>query len=247
LLQTLKGHSGKVNCVTFSPDGQFIASASDDRTVKLWNSSGALLKTFQNHHNWVLAVAFSSDGQLLASASADNTVKLWQRNGTVLKTFAGHSDSVTTVSFRPVRLRDRALGNGDTEAPNVTLATLSLTVLSATLKTQNSKPLGGASPYSEPFPNTDALHTHTSTVPLLASASLDKTVKLWEGSARSRLILQGHQGAIQDVAFSPDNQRIATTGKDSTVKIWNRRGQLLNTLIGHKIPFVVLALVLMVS
>ena len=190
LLQTLKGHSGKVNCVTFSPDGQFIASASDDRTVKLWNSSGALLKTFQNHHNWVLAVAFSSDGQLLASASADNTVKLWQRNGTVLKTFAGHSDSVTTVSFRPVRLRDRALGNGDTE--------------------------------------------DTSTVPLLASASLDKTVKLWEGSARSRLILQGHQGAIQDVAFSPDNQRIATTGKDSTVKIWNRRGQLLNTLIGHK-------------
>jgi WD40 repeat protein len=51
-------------------------------------------------------------------------------------------------------------------------------------------------------------------VPLLASASLDKTIKLWEGRERSRLILQGHRAAIQDVTFSPDNQLIATCGSD---------------------------------
>jgi WD40 repeat protein len=109
----LKRHSGKVNCVTFSPDGQFIASASDDRTAKLWNLSGKLLKTFDNHQNWVLAVAFSPDSQRLATASADNTVKLWQRNGTLLKTFTGHSDSVTSVSFNPLGLKDWGLETGD--------------------------------------------------------------------------------------------------------------------------------------
>ncbi len=72
------GHAASVTSVAFSPDGRYLASGSEDRTIKLWRvSDGALVRTLYGHTDWVSSVAFSPDGQYLASGSGDKTVRLW--------------------------------------------------------------------------------------------------------------------------------------------------------------------------
>ncbi|KAF2625002.1 hypothetical protein BU25DRAFT_493297 [Macroventuria anomochaeta] len=77
-LQTLEGHSSYVRSVAFLHDSTWLASASGDRTVKIWDaSSGTCLHTLEGHSRDVSSVAFSHDSTWLASASGDRTVKIW--------------------------------------------------------------------------------------------------------------------------------------------------------------------------
>ncbi|NER83477.1 MAG: hypothetical protein F6K42_28780, partial [Leptolyngbya sp. SIO1D8] len=70
--------SNSVRSVAWSPDGQFLASGSDDQTVKLWETNtGQCLHTLQGHSNAVVSVAWSPDSKTLISSSADETMKLW--------------------------------------------------------------------------------------------------------------------------------------------------------------------------
>jgi WD40 repeat protein len=74
----LQGHSSFVLSIAFSPDGKYLASGSQDNTVKLWSLESQLeVTTLQGHGHFVRSVTFSPDGKYLASGGQDKTVKLW--------------------------------------------------------------------------------------------------------------------------------------------------------------------------
>jgi WD40 repeat protein len=97
----LTGHQDVITDFTFSPDSQTIATASRDRTIRLWQRNGTLLKILE-HESGVDSIDFSPltpEGELIASAGEDKTIKIWRRDGTLYTTLIGHQEPVNSVRF----------------------------------------------------------------------------------------------------------------------------------------------------
>ncbi|HZT58913.1 MAG TPA: WD40 repeat domain-containing protein, partial [Pyrinomonadaceae bacterium] len=102
-LRVLRGHTGNVGVIAFSPDSKLLASGGADNTIRLWDwETGQQVRAFEGHTGYVSALAFSPDGKLLASGGNDRTVGVWDvASGRPLNTLNGHKGRINALAFGP--------------------------------------------------------------------------------------------------------------------------------------------------
>jgi WD40 repeat protein len=99
-----EGHIGRIYSAVFSPDGQRILTASEDKTARIWNLSGQQLVILRGHKDQVINAIFSPfDGRLILTGSNDKTARLWNADGELLAILEGHTADVRHLAFRPTR------------------------------------------------------------------------------------------------------------------------------------------------
>jgi WD40 repeat protein len=218
---TLSAQTGPVWAVAFAPDGERLAMALDDGTVKIWDvNAERVVATLNAHKGPVWGVAFSPDGKTLATSSDDNTVKLWKVGTWSKLGVLTHEAAVRPLAFSPDSKtlvtggRNNRVILWDVADPTSAEHTRRL------LGEHNSVVMAVAfSPDGK----------------TVASASGDRTAKLWDvDSGQEQVTLTGHQSGLHAVAFSSDNRTVATGSWDRTVRLWDAAtGRELATLPGH--------------
>jgi len=229
LLRPLAGHQKEAWALAFSPDGALLASGSDDHTIKLWDvDSERELLTLTGHSQTVTALAFFHEGDRLASVSLDGKVILWD----VTRTGPGRSKISASTSV--LHAYDDQLNAVSVSSDGQRLAvagTNGLIHIWNVAEREGQIDLRG---------HTGPVHALAySTNPwVLASASADGTVRLWDpNSGRELKALNDKKpsaGDMRSVAFSNDGLMMATGGDPRTVTVWSMNTwEPTATMTGH--------------
>jgi WD40 repeat protein/serine/threonine protein kinase len=241
-----RGHIAPLNAVATSPNGGTLASAGEDRAVKVWNlADGRVLHSFAVHSDAVWGLVFSPNGKLLASGSRDGTIVLWDlRSGTQIRALRGHSRSPSRIQFSPdgkflaaggesgnIKRWDVAGANEANPLPGHSGVVRCVAFspdgkLLASGGEDRSVCLhdvvtGGLRKLPVPAAVHDVGFSPDGRTMAAVCDGPDAAVCLWDLESMQETTWQGHGGHIHGLAFSPTMPVLATSGEDGTVKLWN--------------------------
>ncbi|MBW4467264.1 MAG: NACHT domain-containing protein [Pegethrix bostrychoides GSE-TBD4-15B] len=239
--RALEGHQGRVWTANFSPNGEIIASGGDDQTIRFWQvASGKCLRTLRERSGQIRRVTFSPDGQLLATNSGDSTVKLWDVSSLYAVNAVATASTASTASISRLRTLRGHTGRVYAMAflPNAVITGGEDQLLRLWELNQDDLSQGEC---LRVFTGHDRYILDVACLPrqdqpaLIASGSTDQTIRLWNAETGDCLnILEGHQGWVQSIAFSPDGKLLVSGSTDQTIRLWDvQTGSLLKTLTGH--------------
>ncbi|MEG4813421.1 nSTAND1 domain-containing NTPase [Microcoleus sp. K5-D4] len=209
--------------ISFSPNGNLLATSRDDNLVQLWDLQGQHLVELKAAGNRAKSVSFSSNGQLLATTTDDGTIHWWNLQGEAIKDRKENLPSNNSCYFKDKDLQVK-IGEQNTMANKAFLQNLQGENLAEISKGHDN-----------------GIKSISCTLDgkLLATTGSDGKVRLWDLQHQElknqnqqflKLVNEwsGEQGWIDRVQFSPDGKQLATGG-DGSVRLWNLRGEPLAT------------------
>jgi WD40 repeat protein/serine/threonine protein kinase len=200
------GHGVKALVAAFSPDGNRVATGSDDgdNAIRIWDvASGSVVSTMSGHTRKVVAVAFSPDGRMVVSGSWDRTARLWNAaDGTPVGEPMPHQDLVQAVAFTPDG--KAVLTGGDDYAARLWEAS-------------TGKPLGPPMRHGEKLIAVAVSRDGA----ILLTIGRSGTARLWErGTGKSLGPPQPSRGGLMAGTFNPDGRTFLTGGREGIVRSW---------------------------
>lgn len=203
---SLLGHSRSISSLSFSPDGHLLASASADKTIKIWSvQTGHLVSTLRGHSGGINDVVWSPCSRYVISASDDRTVIVWNaRSGYVTRTLIGHTSYVFCVAISPL---SNLVCSGSFDE-TIRLWDIRRGICHREI-----------SAHSEAVTDVDFNHDGT----LIASCSYDGLIRLWDVPTGICLATLPHptSSPTTSIRFSPSSSHLLASSLDSTIRLWD--------------------------